>query len=309
MSKDPSIYEAQHGTGGGTTGLPSTGGINNPLAMTGLNQNQLSTGVLQNQFSGSNILPTDPVYVGVRGQGNAPGQGLGVAKQRDMTYQEAQTLPGRWAESDPNFYKQFLGKLIMYKYPGANANMGMPEALSAWDDLLKVATTLNKSGSKKQWTPWDILESYNRPAGSAGTHKSGDWLIDNATGEKVKYVGPKSRTTKQTQVNLSDPEQVQAIATQTLTQMIGRAPTDKELAQFKATLNGYEAKHPAVTSTTENYDDQGQVVSTSAVQSGGVDDAARATVLGEGLKKTKEYGKYQSGTTYFNALMQMIGGG
>ena len=105
------------------------------------------------------------------------------------------------------------------------------------------------------------------------------------------------------------PEVITPDTAQTLTQMIGRAPTDKELATFKATLNGYERGHPELTTTTENYDDMGNVSATNVVHSGGVTDAARQTVLGKGVQKTKEYGKYQAGTTYFNALLQMLGGG
>jgi hypothetical protein len=277
---------------------------------TGLQQ-KTRIGFLAPGFGASqNPIPTDPVMVGTRAMGYGPGKGLGVSLNDSTTYGQAQNLPAQWYSSDPGFYKQFIAKAVMYKLPGASADMGLPEAGSVWDNLLQTAINLNKAGGKKtDWTPWDVLDSYNRPAGSLGTRKVGDWLIDNATGEKVKYVGPKSKTTSQTAIDLSNPEQVQAIATQTLTQMIGRAPTDKELAQFKATLNGYEKSHPETTTTTDTYDDMGNVSASNVVHSGGVTDAARQTVLGEGVQKTKEYGKYQAGTTYFNSLMQMIGGG
>jgi len=265
-------------------------------------------------FNNSAPMPGDKVKIGKQYKPEIRLEGMGWRRSStdDMTYQEAQSLPGYWYNSNPNLYKQFVSKLIMYKYPGASADMGIPEAMSAWDDLLKMAITLNKSqtgGTKANWSPWDILESYNKKPGSMGTHREGDWLIDNATGERVKYVGPKTKTTKQTAIDLSDPKQVQAIAEQTLTQMIGRAPTAKELAQFKASLNGYERDHPEITTTTEHYDDMGNVTASDVVHSGGVTDAARASLVGEKVKGTKEYGKYQSGTTYFNALMQMIGGG
>lgn len=303
------------GGGGGTFGGPSTttsAPTDDPSGLTGMSSGSLNSGVLLNtpySGGGDTILPTDIVHVGTRGSGYTKGRGLGVALDQGMTYSQAQGLPGTWYANDQSFYKQFVNKLTMYKYPNAGADMGIQQAMSAWDDLLKMSITLNKSSKGKQWTPWDVLETYNHPAGSLGTRRSGNWIIDNATGEKVKYVGPKTKTTKQTAIDLSDPEQVQAIAQETLAQLIGRAPTDKELAQFKATLNGYEKAHPEVTTTTEHIGDMGEVTSTDSVHSGGVSDAARASLLGSGVKKTKEYGKYQSGTTYFNALMQMIGGG
>lgn len=300
-------------TSTGQIGSPST--VKDPLALTGMTQGQLAAGAVgTGSFYSTTPMPTDNIFVGADALGHPlakKGHDTG-RYSGSTTYQQAQSLPGTWYNSDPSRYKSFVSKLIMYKYPGASADMGLPEAMSAWDDLLKMAITLNKSQGKNQktnWSPWDILESYNRPAGSMGTYKSGDWLIDASTGEKVKYIGPKSKTTKQSVVDLSDAEQVQAIATQALTQLIGRAPTDKELAQFKATLNGYESKHPEITTTTEHYDDMGNVVASDVVHSGGVDEAARASLIGSKVQKTKEYGKYQSGTTYFNALMSMVGGG
>jgi hypothetical protein len=310
------------GGGGGTYGSPTSGDLpgtsntsKDPLALTGMTQGQLSSGTLGvGAFNNSAPMPTDNIFIGAAALGRPVGtRGHDPHRYSGFTtYQDAQSLPGTWYSNDPNRYKQLVSKLIMYKYPGASADMGIPEVMSAWDDLLKMAITLNKSQGKNlktNWTPWDILESYNRKPGSLGTTRQGDWLIDNATGEKVKYVGPKTKTSKQSVLDLSDAEQVQAIASQALTQMIGRAPTAKELAQFKATLNGYEREHPEITTSTDHYDDMGNVTATDVVRSGGVEDAARASLIGKKVQGTKEYGKYQSGTTYFNALMQMVGGG
>lgn len=308
------------GGGGGTFGGPTTGDLpgsnpgSDPYGLTGTSSMGLAQSTRGSGYLNVVPSPKDQVWVGAGALGH-PTATRGHDPHRYSgftTYDEAQNLPGNWYANDPNQYKSLLSKLIMYKVGGITADSGLPEVGAAWDGLLQIAIQLNKSQGKNQktnWTPWDVLESYNHKPGSLGTRRAGDWLIDIATGEKVKYVGPKSKTTKQSAIDLSDPEQVQAIATQTLTQMIGRAPTDKELAQFKATLNGYEKDHPEITTTTDHYDDMGNVTASDVVHSGGVSDAARASLIGGGVKKTKEYGKYQSGTTYFNALMQMIGGG
>ena len=50
-------------------------------------------------------------------------------------------------------------------------------------------------------------------------------------------------------------------------------------------------------------------VSTSAVSSGGVSSGDIQQAAMEAAQRTPEYGKYQSGTTYFDAMMQMITGG
>lgn len=296
-----------------STGQPDFG--NNPLALTGMSQSQLQQGTQTRiGFLGSDptagvITPADTINVGIRGAGL---QGVGVrpVSAGVMTYDQAQNMPAQWYTNDPSLYKQFITKAIMYKLPGASPDMGLPEAGAAWDSLLQTAIKLNKANpGGKDWTPWDVLDSYNRPAGSLGTYRSGDWLIDTATGQKVKYVGPKTKTQTDRRVDLSDAGQVQAIAEQSLAQLLGRAPTDSELAQFKSTLNGYEREHPTVATSTQHLDDMGNVVSTDTTTQGGVSDAARQGLIEKGVKGTKEYGKYQSGTTYFNALMQMVGGG
>lgn len=304
------------GLQGSKRGAPLYGGV--PVGSGGfsnggsiLNRYGINVDGLQQNIYGSSqqALPTDSVWVGARALG-LPTVTAGHDTGRfsgSTTYDNAQNLIGAWYANDPKMYKEFMSKAIMYKL--ANADAGLPEMGQVWDNLLQTAIQLNKANpTGKNWTPWDVMESYNHKPGSMGTRRVGDFLVDNATGEKVKYVGPRTKTTKHKQIDLSNPEQVQAVATQVLTQMIGRAPSDKELAQFKSSLNAYERANPSVATTTTTYSGMGEEVGSSTVTTGGVDDAARAAVLSEGLKKTKEYGKYQSGTTYFNALMQMIGG-
>jgi hypothetical protein len=151
------------------------------------------------------------------------------------------------------------------------------------------------------------MESY-KTDGKFGTVRRGDWLYDIATGEKVKYVGPKSKTTTNKNVNLSSPEDVRALTTQMLSELLGRAPTPEELSKYRAAINGYEEANPEVTTTTSTLNDQGEVVAQSSKTTGGASAAARGTLVEDAAKKGPEYGKFQSATTYFDAMMQMIGG-
>lgn len=301
------------GYGYSTSGPYSSGysggsSVDQTLGKYGLSSQGLNAGAFS--VASSKPIPTDYVFVGHRALGiTTPTKGHDTGRLGGgITYDAAQNLPGQWYANDQNFYKQFITKAIMYKLPGASPDMGLPEAGAAWDNLLQTAIQLTKS-TGRNWTPWEVMESYNHKPGTLGTHRSGDWIIDNATGEKVKYVGPKSRTTTQTSVDLTDPETAQALITQSLTQLLGRAPSDGELAQFKGTISGYEKSHPSVATTTEQYDSQGNVVATNTTRSGGVTDAARQQLLQSKVQDTPEYAKYQAGTTYFNALLQLIGGG
>lgn len=255
--------------------------------------------------------PGSSVYMGPNTKVMAPGLiagGVGVAgsflNKNTMDYEKASGLPATWSEKEK---RDFVSKGILYGMPGFDYNMGMPEIMKAWGDMVDSSQVLSKSGGG-DWSPWDVMESY-RKGDDWGTIRKGDWLYDARTNEKVKYVGPKSKTTTSKNVNLSSPEDVKALTTQMLTELLGRAPTTEELARYRSSINGYEEANPEITTTTTTYDDMGEPVNQSSKTTGGASQAALGSIVSEGAKKGPEYGKYQSGTTYFNALMAMISGG
>lgn len=234
------------------------------------------------------------------------GPGLGnynYTQSNTAPYETAKMQPLQWDEKQK---RDFISKGILYKIPGFSADMGMPEVMSVWDDLIKTSAAFSASG--ENWSPWDVMDSYKKKE-NFGTVRRGDWLYDAATGEKIKYVGPKTKTTTDKRVNLSSPEDVKALTNQMLTELLGRAPTVEELARYRAAINGYENKNPEVTTTTSTLDDMGEVVSQSSKTTGGASQAAIGGLVEEGAKKGPEYGKFQSATTYYNAMMQMITGG
>lgn len=221
-------------------------------------------------------------------------------------------LPLQWMNSDPNKLRDFVNKGVLNKVPGFDVGMGMPEILDAWQNLLKRSWQMNQvagNDPNRAWSPYDVMDSYGNSGNKFGTVRKGDWEYDIATGEKVKYVGPRSKTQTAKNVNLSSPEDVKAIATEALSALLGRAPNAEEMAKFRSSIAGLEQANPEVQTTTQTLNDMGEVVSTSSQTSGGVSAAARAAAISEETKKTKEYGEFQSNTTYANALMQMIGGG
>lgn len=229
------------------------------------------------------------------------------------SYGDAVLAPTQWGE---NQLRQFVNQGIINKVPGFEVGMGMPQIQNAWQNMVQASILFNQGLKPGQtpWTPMDVLKSYGSGGmkGKFGTKREGDWVYDVATGERIKYVGPTSKTVTSKHVDLSSPEQVQALVTQTLREAIGRAPTAKELAKFKASIVGFEQAHPTVTTTTQQLKPdlatgQVDVTSESSTTSGGVTDAARAALVQEPTKETKEYGKYQA-ATYFGQLMQMIGG-
>lgn len=229
-----------------------------------------------------------------------------------VTADEARREPLRWMQEDPETLKKFVNSGVLNKVPGFDVGMGMPEIMQAWDKLLEDSWMMNKympGGEDKKFTPWDVLNSYSNQSGRFGTIRRGDWEYDVATGEKVKYVGPKNKTTTEKRVDLSSVEDVKAITTNALSQLLGRAPTAAELSKFRSTINNLEQQNPTMATTTQTLNDMGEVVNTDTKTSGGLSAEARAQAVAEGAKQGPEYGKFQSGTTYWGALMQMMGGG
>jgi hypothetical protein len=278
----------------------------------------IDTNNLMKSPGGSGITGSGMVYLGAK-QGIkkpsavgpiAPGKpqgpkfgGFDYTAKEELPYGEAQMLPLSWSDKEK---QNFVNKGILYKMPGFSSSMGMPEIMSAWDDLAKMSQAWSAKG--QNWSPWDIMDTY-KTDGKFGTVRRGDWLYDAATGEKMKYVGPRSKTTTSKNVNLSSPEDVKALTTQMLAELLGRAPTTEELAKYRASINGYEEKNPEITTTTSTLDEQGEVVAQSAKTTGGASQAALGSLVSDAAKGGKEYGKFQSGTTYYDAMMQMITGG
>lgn len=232
-----------------------------------------------------------------------------TGEKKMVTFDEAALAPRDWDEKRK---REFVNKGILYKIPGFSPDMGDPEIFSAWDDLINSAWMQSTKG--REVTPWDVMNSYAKSQGKYGTVTKDGWVFDVATGERLAYKGSLKKTTKRTNVNLTSPEDVRVIATQALRDALGRAPTDKELAQFRASISGLEQANPEVQETTTTLKpnlETGELeeVSSNTTTSGGVSEAAKQAAVQAAAKSTPEYGKYQSGTTYFDALMRMIAGG
>ena len=279
-------------------------------------QGQMGVGTVlaNNQLTDSTI-----VYLGDMGRPAGLQGPFGPAAPFSTAYAQARLAPRDWSSDQ---LKTFVNKGIINKVPGFEAGMGLPEVLDAWDRLIQTSFQLNQglAPDEKKWTPMDVLATYANDKGNQGTKREGDWIYDVATGERIKYVGKTTRKQTSKQVDLSSAEEVQALTTQIPREALGRAPNAKELAQFKATITGFEKENPTIQTTTQTITpemieeartsgrDVWENAESSSVTKGGVSDAARAQLIQDPTMETKEYGKYQSGTTYFNALMAMIGG-
>ena len=261
----------------------------------------------------------DTVYFGTRPRASdkelklAGVSGTAEAGESILTYNDAVGLPLVWSRNDPKKLREFVNKGILLKMPGFSPDMGMPEIMDAWKAAVDSSVEFSKN-SPTRWTPWDVIDSYGNSKGSMGTTVENGWVIDLATGKRIGYKGELTKKTKRTEINLTSPEEVHAIMNQALADALGRAPTDKELAEFRASVSSMEVARPQTSEVTTTYKpnlETGNLeeVSSSAVNTGGVSSGDIQQAASMAAKKTPEYGKYQSGTTYFDAMMQMITGG
>lgn len=239
------------------------------------------------------------------------GVGPGATYEEGEDYNSVIGLPAIWAREDPKKLQEFVNKGISHKIPGFDVDMGMPEIMDAWKRIVDSSVEISK-GTGAKWSPWDIIDSYSKP-GAFGTTRKGDFIYDVGTGKPVKYVGPTSKTKTSKQVNLSSPEEVRALAIQSLREALGRNPTDNEVAQFRASINALEQRNPEVTTQTVQLRPNlatGEVeeVSSSSTTSGGVGQAEAQGLISSQVEKSPEYAKFQ-GANYFNDLLAMLGGG
>lgn len=245
--------------------------------------------------------------------GQKTGEGIGAPR-----YGSRQVgggwVTGEQAEHDYNDWseKKRQDFIAQAKIAGLiNADGGEAEGANLWRSLVKEASYFGVS-KKNKISPWDILSSYVKAKGGAGAvwqkdPSNPDFEINALTGER-RYVGPQFKTTTDRRVDFSDPATAAAIATRVFQDLMGRDPGKGELGTFADALHSAEAQNPTFTTTTTEFDGQGQPVSQSSTSQGGMTDAGREYLAQQKVKGTKEYGVVQAVTNYQNVLESAVFG-
>lgn len=122
-------------------------------------------------------------------------------------------------------------------------------------------------------------------------------------------------------ISLTGRGQAESLLRQAMTQQLGRAPTNKEVAQFKRALNTQERKNPSVTKSTSNSTtttkgtSSGSSQSTSSSTTGtqksttkqsDVDPGEEALDYARAKPRKSEREMYQD-MQYYEAIAEMIG--
>jgi hypothetical protein len=225
----------------------------------------------------------------------------------------AQQFSGKWQSTDDatgQYFNWTQKQRDDFRAKGLLSGLltqgaGDMEAFSLWSSLVKQSSLYG--AQDKPVTPMDILSGYVKGNSNGGWIKQGDFEINPVTGEK-RYIGPKFKTTTQTQANLTDPATARAIATKVFQDLLGRDPGQGEISAYAQALAQSEAQNPSTTTTTTQYDSTtGEATDSSSVTAGGMTADGQALLASDAIKKKAEYGATQASTTYLNALEQAVG--
>ena len=211
------------------------------------------------------------------------------------TISQAENQPYGWDE------KQITAAITKMQKAGLKVT-GFQDLVSAWGMLVNRASSMFAANPKSTATPWDVLDLYKNEAVAAGTYSD---LTDPNNPKGLNFTGTKTHVTK----SVNDLTEGQSWATLqgSLSNMLGRDPTDHELRDFASRMSTAAARNPSVTKTAANFKDGTQVGSTTSRTSGGftVDDAHQAAY--QSAQNSPGYGAYQAASTYFNSLQTALG--
>lgn len=210
---------------------------------------------------------------------------LGVGQEQTKTLQEAVNAWYTMSDADQQAFAQKAYRLGLISDPH-----NFQQAFGQWQETVRLASNYYMAANKKV-TPWQALD-----------------ILGGSTMGGAGAGGPKTQTGTSTSVHVPTVEDAHVLTKQLFQSLMGRDPTGAELDQYASMVTAYARKHPDKTTTTTTTDGKGNSTSTSS-SSGGVSEAAMQDTLAEQAKADPEYGAYQAATTYYNALLQAIGGG
>jgi hypothetical protein len=201
-----------------------------------------------------------------------------------VTMTAAQNLPYGWDE------QEVADAIERMKAAGLNVT-DFEGLTQAWGMLVnRAAATYTQTDGERKLTPWDVLDLYKSEAVAAGT-----------------YVDP-NRTETTTSRNVTEITEGQAWSAiqGTLSQMLGRDPSDQELRDFTYRMNRMAASNPSISTTITQYKD-GSAVSSSTHTDPGYTAQDLAQDAYDTAQDDPEYAEYRGASYLFNAVQSALG--
>lgn len=206
------------------------------------------------------------------------------AWNRGLTKEDAIAM---WDSGD------FSPELQDYLNAVAKSQHPMKKGKTLWQEAVETAYAVNNDGDFR--TAWSILSNkYLAPGGAGVTDpSSSSSSFSGYSGGGGGYSSGGGGGGGQ--VRLTDPTSARGLLMQTMQQVLGRNPTEREYKDFLKTLNESEMANPQTVS----------IEGDNAVYSGGID----AGVLAADFAKSADDYKETQANKFYNAFMGALAGG
>lgn len=227
---------------------------------------------------------------------------------------QTQYVTQSWAESQ---YNSAAFKPIRADLEKLAKILGYRTGKSLWNAAVEAANeqynqNINTYGTGYAVTPFDIISEWaGGGSGSSGSGSSGSGSGSSGSGSSGSaYMGPVTSTASQTDTSVTQPGDAENLLYGAMQELLGRAPTEKEISRFTSRLNAAERAAPVVstqTTTSAPGDDgpDGGYTNQTSETTGGVNQQVQAR---DYAQSRPDYAEYQMATTYFDAFQSLIRG-
>lgn len=218
-------------------------------------------------------------------------QTVPVEEQGDKTQTVTQVLNAPYTWDDEEI-KDAMKRMRQAGIPVTSFDSGDASLMNVWQNLVtRAGMTYSLSQGKKKVTPWDVLDMYKSEAQTNGTY--------------TNYQNGTATTTTKSVASVTEGEAWTSLQS-TLSQMLGRDPSDQEIRDFAYRMNQLAAQNPSITKTITRYKN-GEAVGQTNKTEGGFSAGDVAEAAYNKAQNDPDYGAYQSATTYYNAALTALG--
>lgn len=240
------------------------------------------------------IVQTRPDGTSVVFPGATPATTKRGMRDKTATVAQAMNEPYQW-DAD-----QVASAIKRFQDAGMTDVQDFNSLVAAWGGIVSRAGSMySLSSGKRKVTPWDVLDLYRSERAKAGT-------LPGPPGPGDPGFNGSTTVVNKTIADVDEGQAWDAVRT-TMSNMLGRDPSDQEVRDFTYRMSNLAARNPSISKTIQQYKD-GQVVSSTTKQTDdGFSAADMAKAAYDRAQSDPDYAEYQSATTYFNAAVSALG--